>query len=387
MIAGSVPVMISYAYTEETLLLAGQLPEVAYLAGIYAKWLIIGVLPTMVARASVRYLQMRGLVYPSMITGFISLILNIILNFILISGVGSWPGLGFIGAAISTVLSRIFSLIALWLYMYYFKPSGFTWTGWHADAFSTPVILEFLKFGVPSSLMFWLEETSFNLLTLLVGILHLKTATVASAVALSVLVISFVIPIAFGSAAASRLGYLLGANRPKAARAVAVFAAKTAAAFMVVNSLTLYVFRRGVVNLFLSQAEQTDEVVQTILSVLSVLCVTLYFDGQQIVAGCLIRGVGYPTSGFVTNLIAHYVITNPIGALLAFVFGFGVMGFYYGLTLGLMAAGAIYAYILMRVDWVKAAAEAHKLYTEENSSEDTKRAVRAVEIDIVPDTA
>lgn len=57
--------MVAYAYTEEVLLFCNQLPEVAQLAGVYARWLMVGVLPSMVSRASVRYLQMRGLVYPS----------------------------------------------------------------------------------------------------------------------------------------------------------------------------------------------------------------------------------------------------------------------------------------------------------------------------------
>lgn len=64
-VAGSIPVMIGYAYTEQVLLLAGQLPEVARLGAIYARWLMAGVLPSMIARGSVRYLQMRGIVYPS----------------------------------------------------------------------------------------------------------------------------------------------------------------------------------------------------------------------------------------------------------------------------------------------------------------------------------
>lgn len=320
-----------------------------------------------------------------MITGFASLVLNIALNFVLIRGIGAFEGLGFVGAALSTTLCRAFSLIALWAYVYFLKPDGFTWSGWQVQAYTLPAILEFLKYGVPSSLMFWLEETSFNLMTLLVGLLHSRVATVTAAIGMSVMVMSFILPISFGSAAASRIGFLLGANRPRAARSVTFFCLKAGTVLLLANGLALFLLRRGVINLFLAKEEQTDDVIDTAMAMLTLVSLTVYVDGQQIIAGCLIRGVGFPTAGFLTNLFAHYVVANPLGSLLAFALGVGVMGFYIGLTIGLAAAGVIYIVILYRVDWEQAALQAHQMYSIAEGGEANGK-IRAVEIDIVPAT-
>jgi len=60
---------------------------------------------------------------PAVYVGFIALGINIGLNALLINGVGSWPGLGFIGSAITSSITYILHPIMLWLYV--------LWTGAH----------------------------------------------------------------------------------------------------------------------------------------------------------------------------------------------------------------------------------------------------------------
>lgn len=123
---GCIVVSIAYYKTEDVLLFVGQTKEIAALAGNYAQWLILGILPAHLSRATVRYLQMRGIVFPSIIAGALSLACNIVLNLVLIFGIGGWSGFGFIGAALATSISRFINLALIWGYMWLFSAKGFS---------------------------------------------------------------------------------------------------------------------------------------------------------------------------------------------------------------------------------------------------------------------
>jgi MATE family multidrug resistance protein len=76
------------------------------------------------------------------------------------------------------------------------------------------------------------------------------------------------------------------------------------------------------------------------------------FDGLQGVSTGTMRGTGDTHTPMVCNLVAHWLIGLPMGYLLGFTAGFGIIGLWLGLALGLGAAG-IY---LLRAWWFKAQA-------------------------------
>jgi MATE family multidrug resistance protein len=73
------------------------------------------------------------------------------------------------------------------------------------------------------------------------------------------------------------------------------------------------------------------------------------FDGLQGVSTGTMRGTGDTHTPMVCNLVAHWLIGLPMGYLLGFTAGFGIIGLWLGLALGLGAAG-IY---LLRAWWHK----------------------------------
>jgi hypothetical protein len=66
---------------------------------------------------------------------------------------------------------------------------------WIDRATDLPNIIAFLKVATPAALMFWLEEMAFNGMTFLAGYLHSTDATVANAIGINVLALSFTIPV------------------------------------------------------------------------------------------------------------------------------------------------------------------------------------------------
>ncbi len=65
------------------------------------------------------------------------------------------------------------------------------------------------------------------------------------------------------------------------------------------------------------------------------------FDGIQVVATGVLRGVGDTRSPMICNLVAHWGIGLPLSYFLAFGMGRGVVGLWVGLSVGLILAGCV----------------------------------------------
>jgi MATE family multidrug resistance protein len=78
-------------------------------------------------------------------------------------------------------------------------------------------------------------------------------------------------------------------------------------------------------------------VIATGASLLAVAAAFQLFDGIQVVATGVLRGTGDTRTAMLANLVGHWALGLPIGWLLAFRLGFGVVGIWLGLTLGLVA--------------------------------------------------
>ena len=75
------------------------------------------------------------------------------------------------------------------------------------------------------------------------------------------------------------------------------------------------------------------------VTLLFVAAVFQLFDGVQGVATGALRGLGDTRTPMLWNLAGHWFIGLPLGYTLCFVVGIGVIGLWWGLSLGLMICG------------------------------------------------
>jgi MATE family multidrug resistance protein len=70
------------------------------------------------------------------------------------------------------------------------------------------------------------------------------------------------------------------------------------------------------------------------------------FDGTQVVAGGILRGLGETKVAMLVNLFGYWFFGLPVSYLLGFEMGLGPRGLWYGLVLGLATVATI---LLVRV--------------------------------------
>jgi len=94
--------------------------EIINLGADYMRIIAIGLIPLVIVNAHAAVLRSCGDAKTPMITGFICVVTNTILNYLLIFGIGQLGGMGIKGAAIATSISRLLECFLI-LYLFHRK--------------------------------------------------------------------------------------------------------------------------------------------------------------------------------------------------------------------------------------------------------------------------
>jgi MATE family multidrug resistance protein len=134
-----------------------------------------------------------------------------------------------------------------------------------------------------------------------------------------------------------RVGQAVGRRDASGAASSGWTALLIGAAFMSLAALAFLVFPRTIVRAFSSDAA----VIELGGTLLVVAAFFQLFDGIQVVATGVLRGVGDTRSPMLTNLAGHWLLGLPVGYALCFRVGWGIAGLWVGLGLGLIAVGVV----------------------------------------------
>jgi MATE family multidrug resistance protein len=111
----------------------------------------------------------------------------------------------------------------------------------------------------------------------------------------------------------------------------------TGVAFMGAAALLFLFGGRAIVGAF----SPDPAVIQVGATLLAVAAAFQLFDGLQAVLTGVLRGLGDTRIPMVSNLAGHWLLGLPLGYVLCFVLGHGVVGMWLGLSAGLMAVGIV----------------------------------------------
>jgi len=315
--------------------LVGLHPEVQALTRPYVAAVAWSALPLLLYAAFRRYLQAIGLVRPVMVTLLLANLVNVAANWVFIFGHFGMPRLGVAGAAWATVVGRTFMATTLLLVIVRHEQVakvGLSDVPWTTVEWSR--IRELVRLGVPAALQAAAEVGVFGAVAVLAGRIN-PAALAAHQVALNVASVTFMVPLGLSSAGAVRVGHAIGRRDASGAASAGWAAIALGAGFMSVAALVLLVMPRVLVSLF-----TTDAVVMaTGVTLLRVAAAFQLFDGLQGVTTGVLRGLGDTRTAMIANLAGHWLVGLPAAAISAFVLGWGVIGLWAGLSVGLTLVG------------------------------------------------
>ena len=178
--------------------------------------------------------------FPNLILVF-ALILNYVLAYSLVFGIGPVPGLGVIGLALAAFIVR--TLMGVVLLVYCFSLIKFK------NPFDKNLIKQLLKIGYPIGIAMFLEFLGFNLITILVG----REAGILAAthnICVTITSSAYVIPMSISAAIAIKVGFFNGAKNLKEIKRYAFSGTSMSVLFMLFCSLLLTIIPKQLFAIF-----------------------------------------------------------------------------------------------------------------------------------------
>ena len=267
---------------------------------------------------------------PAMVITLVGVVLNIFLNWLLIYGNWGFEALGLSGAGYATVISRVFILITLLVYVYSAKKIKPYRQLKKGITISSPQLKEIFKMGLPSGLQYFFEVGAFsaaNVMTTWIG----PYQSAAHQIALYLAAVSYMVSTGFSAGGSIRVGTAFSEGDVKGVRRAGQSALFLVLVCMAVTATVFVVFNKTLPTYF----NTYPDVVYYASILLLIAAIFQFSDGLQAVGLGILRGVKdviYPT---IVTLVAYWLIGLPVAYYLAFHLNMGVQGIWYGLTLGL----------------------------------------------------
>lgn len=257
-------------------------------------------------------------------------LLNVVLNYVLIFGHWGFKEMGLMGACWASFISRVLMAFAMFAYVYYNKRFKVYWQGFSFKNLSSKLSKEILAIGVPSGLQWLFEVGAFSFAVIMIGWIG-AVEQAAHQVALSLAAVTYMMASGLSAAASVRVGNHLGMKDREGIRVAGFSAFQMVILFMGISACCFIAFRNVLPLLF-----SKDMAVVEISSAL--LVVAAFFqlsDGIQVVGLGALRGMKDVKIPTIITFIAYWGVGLPMSYVFAFIWGYGVLGVWYGLSIGL----------------------------------------------------
>jgi MATE family multidrug resistance protein len=206
-----------------------------------------------------------------------------------------------------------------------------------------------LRLGLPAAGMNLAETGMFSAIAVLMGILG-TVELAANQIASTFLSILFMVPMALGHAASTRVAYGLGLGDAALARRAGLVAIGATAVYMLFVALLIWAMPGLIARIFLdSEQAGNAAVIELTVALLLIAAISQVSDGVQAVAAGALRGLGDTHWPFVFSLVGFNLVGLGSGAFFAFSLGLGAQGLWIGLALGLTVSAAVFTWRFHRL--------------------------------------
>lgn len=337
----SIAVLPAFLFSEPILRALGQKPELA--AGTHSFLLIagFGMAPTLFAHALRGFLSALERAQIVLWINLASLAVNATLAWILIFGRLGAPEMGVRGAATATVIVQVATFVGFALYAGLhpaLRPFQLFGRFWRPDWQTLGAVA---RLGLPVGLTSLAESGMFIAANLMMGWIG-TVAVAAHGIALQVEAIAFMVNLGLANAVTVRIGHFYGARDAQAlAESARTGVAMTVAISCAAVALFLVVPGPIIATFTDMTLPEAPQILALGVQLLTVAAVFQVFDGIQVVALGLLRGVHDTRVPMWIALFSYWGVGLPVSYLAGFTLGWGGVGIWSGLVVGLVVAATL----------------------------------------------
>ena len=325
-----------------------QPADVIALAKPYLDWVAFSLIPLIVYQGYKQFADGLSLTKYSMYAMIMANVLHVGMNYVLIYGIWIFPKMGIVGAALGTVISRIFLVMFMHIMLSrrddlkrYFKNFSFA-------EIKKETLKKIISIGFPSAMQMLFEVVLFTASIWLCGNIG-KTSQAANQIALSLASMTFMFAMGLSVTSMIRVSNQRGLQDFKQLVIVARSIFLLAIIIETVFAILFVAFHDFLPHIFLNmenggQVLDNTEVISIASKLLLIAAVFQISDGIQVVVLGALRGLQDVKVPMYITFVAYWIIGFPISYYLAEYTPWKAEGVWIGLLAGLTVA-AIFLYI------------------------------------------
>lgn len=325
--AGMLVLVIATARDPIFALMGGE-PIVQEMASEYFRIRAMGVPFLLVMLAVCNYFQGIGQTRTAMIFNLVANGLNIVLDPLLIFGIGPFPAMGVEGAAVATVIAQF---VGMALALGYFVSTRRVRGG-----LDLRVARSILNLGLPMGVRFFLSMTGFTVLTALIARLG-TTELAAHQIALRVVSVSFLPGHGIAQATGILAGQMVGARRFEEVSEALKGGLRLACTLMGLMAVVFFLFATEITGVFVDDA-RTIELAAKLLFVGALFQI---MDATVMVLVQTLNGTGDTRFTTVATIATNWSVLLPAAYFIAVVLDFGVVGAWSAFIVELLVLNAV----------------------------------------------
>lgn len=271
-------------------------------------------------------------------------LVNIVLDPLLIYGIGPFPEMGVTGAAVATTTGRTCGVL-FQLYFLFKSDGPFALKREHLR-WVHEVMMNILKVSAGSVGQFLIASASW---TVLVGIISSSGTEAVAGYTTAIRIIIFTLLPAWGmaNAAATLVGQNLGAQQPQRAQHSAWLCGHYNTAFMLVVAVIFWIEAQPIVSVF----GGTEESIAYGVDALRIISLGYFAYGYGMVLTQALNGAGDSVTPTWINVICFWCMEIPLAWLFAVHMGYGPNGAFASVAISESALAIISAVIFQRGKW------------------------------------
>ncbi|MDJ1431111.1 MATE family efflux transporter [Halostagnicola sp. A-GB9-2] len=277
-----------------------------------------------------------------MVVMFVSVIFNLVIDPVLIFGVGPFPRLEIQGAAVATVLSRGLAT-AIGFYVLFYTDVGPKIEAEHLIP-RPKYVSKITRLGVPTALEQSMSSLAMIAMTAMVATFP-PAVVAAYGLGNRLISLAFLPALGMSQATDTIVGQNLGADKPERAERATWLATGVIAAVMAVAGAIAFLFPEPIVSVFLTaEVDGRAETLAYGTTYLQIAALMFVFMGvMQVFLGAF-RGAGNTKTALVFSVVALWFGRVLVTVYLLFVADWGTTGIWVGVlvgdVIGAIAAGA-----------------------------------------------